>query len=94
MAKLIKFPKEHKIPTNWKWVKLGNYIKTKTGYPFDSKRFSKKSEGLNGLIRIRDIVRGYTETFTDEECKLVYYLGKKINNLNDNFMLVHINLNY
>ena len=76
MAKLIKFPKEHKIPTNWKWVKLGNYIKTKTGYPFDSKRFSKKSEGLNGLIRIRDIVRGYTETFTNEECTEDYIIHK------------------
>ena len=76
MAKLIKFPKEHKIPANWKWVKLGNYISTKTGYPFDSKRFSKKSEGLKGLIRIRDIVRGYTETFTDEECTEDYIIHK------------------
>ena len=74
MAKLIEFPKKYNIPKNWKWVELGEYIYTKTGYPFDSKKFTKKSAGLNGLIRIRDIVRGYTETYTDEDCPNDYII--------------------
>ena len=35
------------------------------GYPFDSSKFSE-SEGVP-LIRIRDVTRGYSETFTTEE---------------------------
>ena len=35
------------------------------GYPFDSSKFSE-SEGTP-LIRIRDVTRGYSETFTTEE---------------------------
>lgn len=37
------------------------------GFPFDSAKFSD-SEGVP-LIRIRDVVRGYSETFTTEEYK-------------------------
>jgi type I restriction enzyme S subunit len=37
------------------------------GFPFDSAKFSD-SEGIP-LIRIRDVVRGYSETFTTEEYK-------------------------
>lgn len=37
------------------------------GFPFDSAKFSD-SEGVP-LIRIRDVVRGYSETFTMEEYK-------------------------
>ena len=36
------------------------------GYPFDSTKFSN-SEG-RPLIRIRDLKKGYTETFTTENC--------------------------
>ena len=40
------------------------------GFPFDSAKFS----GSNGmpLIRIRDVVRGYSETYTTEEYKSEY----------------------
>lgn len=44
------------------------------GYPFDSKRFSDK-EGFP-LIRIRDVVRGHTETFTTESCNDEYIVKK------------------
>ena len=44
------------------------------GFPFDSKRFSNK-EGTP-LIRIRDVVRGYTETFTTEQCRDDYTVKK------------------
>ena len=36
------------------------------GYAFDSSKFSD-CEGIP-LVRIRDVVRGYSETFTTEEC--------------------------
>ena len=45
----------------WEKVKLGNYVKILSGYPFESNQFSDK-EG-KPLIRIRDIKRGFTETF-------------------------------
>lgn len=40
------------------------------GYPFDSSKFSE-SEGIP-LIRIRDVTRGYSETFTTEEYSSEY----------------------
>lgn len=39
-------------------------------FPFDSAKFSD-SDGIP-LIRIRDVVRGYSETYTTEECKNEY----------------------
>lgn len=44
------------------------------GFPFDSSKFST-SEGMP-LIRIRDVVRGYSETFTTEEYKNEYVVNK------------------
>ena len=40
------------------------------GFPFDSAKFSD-SDGMP-LIRIRDVVRGYSETYTTEEYKSEY----------------------
>lgn len=40
------------------------------GFPFDSAKFSD-SDGMP-LIRIRDVVRGYSETYTTEEYKREY----------------------
>ena len=44
------------------------------GFPFDSAKFSI-SEGMP-LIRIRDVVRGYSETFTTEDYKEEYVVNK------------------
>ena len=44
------------------------------GFPFDSSKFST-SKGMP-LIRIRDVVRGYSETFTTEEYKEEYIVNK------------------
>lgn len=44
------------------------------GFPFDSSKFST-SEGMP-LIRIRDVIRGYSETFTTEEYKDEYIVNK------------------
>ena len=69
MAKQIDIPKPTKVPENWCWVEMGKLTSVKSGYPFDSKRFTKEiSPGTRPLIRIRDVVRGETETYTDEDC--------------------------
>lgn len=54
--------------------KLSDYANVISGYAFDSNLFND----LNGkpLIRIRDIKRGYTETFTTEEYKNEYIVKK------------------
>ena len=44
------------------------------GFPFDSAKFST-SEGMP-LIRIRDVVRGYSETFTTEKYREEYIVNK------------------
>ena len=68
MGKKVELP-EPIIPNDsWKIVELGNYVKILNGYPFDSGRFTNSVEKTHPLIRIRDVVRGYTETFTDEDC--------------------------
>lgn len=43
------------------------------GYAFDSAKFSN-SNGIP-LIRIRDVVRGYSETFTTEQCAKEYIVN-------------------
>lgn len=76
MAKKVDLP-EPIIPNDsWKVVKLGQYAKILNGYPFDSSRFTNSNENTYPLIRIRDVVRGYTETFTDEDCPDEYKIKK------------------
>jgi len=76
MAKKVDLP-EPIIPNDsWKVVKLGQYVKILNGYPFDSIRFTNSNENTYPLIRIRDVVRGYTETFTDEDCPDEYKIKK------------------
>lgn len=49
---------------------LSEVCEIQYGFPFDSAQFST-SEGMP-LIRIRDVVRGYSETFTTEKYKDEY----------------------
>lgn len=58
---------------------LPDVCRIQYGYPFDSARFTT-SDGIP-LIRIRDVVRGYSETYTTEECDEEYIV-------NDGDMLV------
>lgn len=44
------------------------------GFPFDSSKFSD-SEGIP-LVRIRDVTRGYSETYTTEEYKSEYIVNE------------------
>ena len=50
--------------------KLPEVCEIQYGFPFDSSLFS--AEGDLPLIRIRDVVRGYTETYTSEKCDIAY----------------------
>lgn len=74
MAKQIPLPQEYPVPVNWCWIEMGKIVKMKTGFPFDSKRFSSESEGRRPLIRIRDVLKGETVTFTDENCPEEYII--------------------
>ncbi|MFR2089679.1 MAG: restriction endonuclease subunit S [Faecalibacterium sp.] len=71
--------------TSWKWRSprvwqswrrwcdeklLSEVCTIQYGFPFDSAKFSD-SNGMP-LIRIRDVVRGYSETYTTEEYKSEY----------------------
>lgn len=77
MAKQIVIPKPTKVPHNWCWIELGKLTSMKNGFPFDSKRFIRsKSANTRPLIRIRDVVNGATETYTDQECPKEYVIKK------------------
>lgn len=75
MAKQIELPTPTKVPKNWCWMELGKLTSMKSGYPFDSKRFTKeKNSTTRPLIRIRDVVKGKTETYTDQDCPEEYII--------------------
>ena len=58
--------------TTWCRVPLGQVAEVLNGFPFDSKRFVQVRAAP--LIRIRDIVRGRTETFYDGEIPDGYWV--------------------
>ena len=74
MARFVEVSVSYPIPHNWKWDNIGNYAKIKSGYPFDSEKFSDDPTGRQPLIRIRDILRESTNTFTDECCPEEYII--------------------
>lgn len=74
MAKQIPLPKQYPVPSNWCWIDMGKVVCIKSGFAFDSKRFSPKSEGRQPLIRIRDVLKGETATYTDEDCPEEYVI--------------------
>ena len=68
---------------------LPKICKIQYGYPFDSSKFSD-SEGIP-IIRIRDVVRGYSETFTTEECSEDYIVnnGDMLIGMDGEFNIAH-----
>ena len=76
MTKHIQMPPMYPIPQNWRWVELRQLTRIISGYPFDSKLFSDSNATGRPLIRIRDVVRGYTETYTTEDCPTQYIIHK------------------
>ena len=59
---------------DWEYKKLGEVCEVQNGYAFNSKLFNETSKG-KPLIRIRDIKRGYSLTFTEEECSQNFYVN-------------------
>jgi type I restriction enzyme S subunit len=59
---------------NWKVQKLGDLVSILSGYAFDSKLFND-TQGVP-LIRIRDIVRGYSETFYNGDFDDRYFIKR------------------
>ena len=51
----------------WEYIALSSVCKVQNGFAFNSKLFNESNNGLP-LIRIRDIKRGYSLTYTDEPC--------------------------
>ncbi|WCL81069.1 restriction endonuclease subunit S [Saprospira sp. CCB-QB6] len=58
---------------DWKKVKLGEVCEITSGGAFPSKQFNKEGEGLP-LIRIRDVKRGFSETYFDGDYKDKYLI--------------------
>lgn len=61
------------IPQDWKARRLFDVVDVAFGHPFKSHHFS--DSGMYPVIRIRDIPRGTTDTFTDEEPDLRYQVN-------------------
>jgi len=59
----------------WEAKKLVDICKIQYGYPFDSKQFCDDSK-YPQLIRIRDVSRGYSETYYIGEIPEGYYINK------------------
>ena len=59
----------------WETKKLVDICKIQYGYPFDSKQFCDDSK-YPQLIRIRDVSRGYSETYFSGEIPEGYYIDK------------------
>ena len=65
------------MPEGWAWCRLGEAgIITDTGYPFDASLFTNDSKNRKQIIRIRDILRGYSETYSDENCPDSYIVNE------------------
>jgi type I restriction enzyme S subunit len=54
-------------------VTLGDYIEILSGFAFKSSLFNSEARGLP-LVRIRDVVPGYSETYSDEDFDEKYLL--------------------
>lgn len=57
----------------WTYKKLGEVAQVQNGFAFDSKLFNEAGKGTP-LIRIRDIKRGYSYTYTTENCDKDFYI--------------------
>lgn len=68
---------------------LPDICKIQYGYAFDSAKFSD-NEGTP-LIRIRDVIRGYSETYTTEECGTEYIVndGDMLIGMDGEFNIAH-----
>lgn len=63
------------IPSNTPETNIYEYVKIEYGFPFSSKKFNEKSEGTQ-LIRIRDISKGFSNTYTTELANEIYIINQ------------------
>ena len=54
------------------YKQLPEVCRIQYGFPFDSAMFT--TSGGMPLVRIRDVVRGYSETYTSEQCSENYII--------------------
>lgn len=59
----------------WAIKKLGEVCEILYGFPFESKLFNSDGKGKQ-VVRIRDVLRGYSETYTTEKCESKYMLSR------------------
>ena len=72
---VIMIPSElGEIPEGWKVKYLHEVAEIKYGFPFKSKLFTQESKESTPVIRIRDIINGFTMTFTSEEADEDYFV--------------------
>ncbi|MBO4531502.1 MAG: restriction endonuclease subunit S [Prevotella sp.] len=57
----------------WQYIALSSVCEVQNGFAFNSKLFNESNNGLP-LIRIRDIKRGYSLTYTDETCSDEFFV--------------------
>ena len=57
----------------WEYIALSSVCKVQNGFAFNSKLFNESNNGLP-LIRIRDIKRGYSLTYTAEICSDEFFV--------------------
>ena len=57
----------------WEYIALSSVCRVQNGFAFNSKLFNDSNNGLP-LIRIRDIKRGYSLTYTDEICSEDFFV--------------------
>ena len=75
MAKKVELPPKYVLPKNWAWDELGKYSNLLSGYPFKSSKFSTEAtDGSLPVVRIRDVMTGYSSTYTKELCPSEYVI--------------------
>lgn len=74
------------IPSTWEWTSLKNVSFVLYGFPFDSAKFNDVEDGTP-LIRIRDVLPGFTKTYTTEKCSDEYIIenGDMLVGMDGNF---------
>ena len=63
------------MKSGWATKKLGEVCEILYGFPFESKLFNSDGKGQQ-VVRIRDVLRGYSETYTTEKCESKYVLSR------------------
>ena len=76
------------IPESWSWALLPELAEVLYGFPFDAHRFNTTNTGMP-IIRIRDVLSGKTNTFSDEDCDERYRIknGDMLVGMDGNFQV-------